>query len=80
MELEVKIAGVQMEPTILSKQKNIERWSPNQLRKRAATEIRSKLDVEYAASILGHSSSIVTADHYAAHDRQRAVEAARKLG
>jgi integrase len=55
-------------------------WSPNQLRKAAATEVRSKLDVEHAASLLGHSSATVTGEHYAAHDRQRAIDAARLLG
>ena len=58
----------------------IERWSPYQLRKSAATAIRAALDVEHAASILGHSSSIVTQDHYAAADQKRAVDAARRLG
>jgi integrase len=58
----------------------LENWSPNQLRKAAATEVRSKLDVEHAASLLGHSSATVTGDHYAAHDKQRAIEAAKLLG
>jgi len=58
----------------------LERWSPHQIRKMAATEIRKKLDVESAASVLGHSSSVVTQDHYAAADRERAIEAARLLG
>ena len=61
-------------------QHGIEKWAPNQLRKAAATEIRSKLDVEHAASVLGHSSSVVTAQHYAEACRERAIEAARKLG
>lgn len=55
-------------------------WSPNQLRKAAATAIRSALDVEFAAAVLGHSSATVTGDHYAAHSRERAIEAAKKLG
>lgn len=59
---------------------DLSQWSPNQLRKAAATEVRSKLDVEHAASLLGHSSATVTGDHYAAHDRQRAIEAAKLLG
>jgi integrase len=59
---------------------DIPQWSPNQLRKAAATEIRSKSDVEHSASFLGHSSSIVTGDHYAANDRQRGIEAAKLLG
>ena len=56
------------------------KWSPNQLRKAAATEIRGKLDVEHAASLLGHSSSKVTGDHYASANQQRAIEAAKLLG
>jgi len=56
------------------------KWSPNQLRKATATSIRAKLDVESAASVLGHSSPTVTGEHYAARDRQRAIEAARLLG
>ena len=55
-------------------------WSPVQLRKRCATDIRAALDVEAAAAVLGHSSSIVTQDHYAAQSRERAVAAVRKLG
>jgi len=58
----------------------IPRWSPHQLRKAAATKIRSALDVESAASVLGHSSSVVTQQHYAAADRARAIEAAKVLG
>jgi integrase len=57
-----------------------EKWAPHQLRKAAATEVRNKLDVEHAASLLGHSSATVTGDHYAAHDRQRGLDAARLLG
>jgi integrase len=56
------------------------KWSPNQIRKAAATSIRAVLDVEHAASILGHSSATVTGDHYAAADRRRAIEAAKLLG
>lgn len=55
-------------------------WSPNQLRKACATEVRRQLDVEAAASLLGHSSSQVTANHYAGLDQRRAIDAARLLG
>ncbi len=55
-------------------------WSPQQIRKTAATEIRRQLDVESAASVLGHSSSIVTQEHYALADRERAIDAAKLLG
>jgi len=56
------------------------KWSPQQLRKAAATDIRKTLDVEHAASILGHSSATVTGEHYAAADKRRALEAAKLLG
>lgn len=55
-------------------------WSPQQIRKAAATEIRKQLDVESAASVLGHSSSVVTQEHYASADQQRALNAAKLLG
>lgn len=53
--------------------------SPQQLRKAAATEARRSLDVEHAASLLGHSSSVVTQDHYAAADRQRRIDPVKTL-
>jgi len=62
------------------KRHNLKQWSPNQLRKAAATAVRKHLDVESAASLLGHSSSVVTQQHYAAADQQRAIEAAKMLG
>ena len=62
------------------KQNGLKQWSPNQLRKAAATDVRKHLDVESAASLLGHSSSVVTQQHYAAADQQRAIEAAKLLG
>jgi len=58
----------------------IERWTLYQLRKSAASSIRSALDVEHAASVLGHSSSVVTQDHYARASESRAISAAKKLG
>jgi integrase len=59
---------------------NIPRWSPYQLRKSAATAVRAELDVEAAAALLGHSSSQVTQDHYAALVESRAIAAAKLLG
>ena len=59
---------------------NLPTWSPQQVRKTTATEIRRQLDVESAASVLGHSSSIVTQEHYASADQRRAIEAAKRLG
>lgn len=55
-------------------------WSPNQLRKRCATDVRAAIDVEASAALLGHASSVVTADHYAAVTRERALAAAKLLG
>jgi integrase len=56
------------------------RWSPNQLRKAAAQEIRNKADVETSAALMGHSSSVVTQNHYAFADAQRAIQWAKKFG
>ena len=56
------------------------KWSPNQLRKAAATSIRDTFDVESAAAVLGHSSSTVTGEHYAALSERRAKDAAMTLG
>ncbi len=56
------------------------KWAPNQIRKAAATSIRAALDVEHAAAVLGHSSSVVTGEHYAAANRERAIEAVKLLG
>lgn len=55
------------------------RWSPNQLRHAAATEIRRKAGIEAAQVILGHSEITVT-QIYAERDRELAIETVRKLG
>jgi len=69
---EAKEAGC--EPILLPK------WSPNQLRKAAAKAVRDQEDVETAAAVLGHSSSVVTQDHYATASAERAVDWARQFG
>lgn len=55
------------------------RWSPNQLRHTAATEIRSEFGLEAAQVVLGHSAADVT-QVYAERDLAKGVEVARKIG
>lgn len=55
-------------------------WSPNQLRKRKAEELRKHVDLETAQSVLGHSSKSTTERYYARLDISRAVEAAVAFG
>jgi integrase len=55
------------------------RWSPNQLRHSAATEIRRRFGLEAAQVVLGHSSMEVT-QVYAERDLRRAYEVAREIG
>lgn len=55
------------------------RWSPNQLRHSAATQIRSQFGLEAAQVTLGHSNANIT-QVYAERDLEKAVEVARKIG
>jgi integrase len=55
------------------------RWSPNQLRHAAATDIRKKFGLDAAQVILGHSELGVT-QVYAEQDHDKAVEVARLIG
>lgn len=55
------------------------RWSPNQLRHTAATEIRSKFGLEAAQVTLGHSNANVT-QIYAERDLTKAAEIMRQVG
>lgn len=55
------------------------RWSPNQLRHSAGTEIRKRFGLEAAQVILGHASADVT-QVYAERDLQKAVEIMREVG
>jgi integrase len=55
------------------------RWSPNQLRHTAATEIRSQFGLEASQIILGHSNADVT-QVYAARDLAKGIEVARMIG
>jgi integrase len=53
-------------------------WSPNQLRHAFGTEVRKKIGIEAAASLLGHSDISVTMN-YAKLTRETAIEALRRL-
>lgn len=55
------------------------RWSPNQLRHSAATEIRKKYGLEAAATVLGHAKADVT-QIYAERDYGLAANMARQIG
>lgn len=55
-------------------------WSPNQLRKAAATEIEDHADLDTARATLGHASAATTKRHYAKGDVKKAAAAARRLG
>jgi integrase len=55
------------------------RWSPNQIRHAAATEIRRAYGLEAAQVLLGHSSADVT-QVYAERDLARALEVAELIG
>jgi len=55
------------------------RWSPNQLRHTAATEIRREFGLEAAQVILGHSQANVT-QVYAERDMAKGLEVARRIG
>ncbi|MDB4372439.1 site-specific integrase [Mariniblastus sp.] len=55
-------------------------WSPNQLRKAAATRARSEMGLETAQIICGHSSKTTTEQHYAEQNIELAVKYAAKFG
>jgi integrase len=57
----------------------VEKWSPNQLRHTAATEIRSKFGLEGAQIVLGHASADVT-QVYAERDEKLGTRIAREIG
>ena len=63
----------------LSKWQSEHRWSPNQLRHAAATEIRREFGLEAAQVILGHSQANVT-QVYAERDLAKGLEVARQIG
>lgn len=57
----------------------VPRWSPQDLRKTAAQEIREEFGLEVAAAVLGHSVE-VNQRHYSTHSRKAALEVVKKLG
>jgi integrase len=57
----------------------VDRWSPNQLRHTAATQIRREFGLEAAQVILGHSKADVT-QVYAERDLAKGAEVARRIG
>ncbi len=63
----------------LAKWQSDQRWSPNQLRHAAATEIRKKFGLEAAQVILGHAAADVT-QVYAERDADKAREVVRQIG
>ena len=63
----------------LSQWQTKHRWSPNQLRHTAATEIRRDFGLEAAQIILGHSAADVT-QVYAERDLAKGIEVAKRIG
>jgi integrase len=59
--------------------RTLQRWSPNQLRHLAATEIRARYGLEAAQTVLGHSRADVT-QVYAERDLARAHDVMREIG
>ncbi len=63
----------------LRKWQSSHRWSPNQLRHTAATEVRREFGLEAAQVILGHSQANVT-QIYAERDLELGLKVAAKIG
>ena len=57
----------------------IPRWSPNQLRHSAATEIRRDFGLDAAQVVLGHASASTT-EIYAETDKELAAKVAKERG
>ncbi|MEZ6128957.1 MAG: site-specific integrase [Planctomycetaceae bacterium] len=57
----------------------ISKWSPNQIRHTAGTEVRRKRGLEAAQTVLGHASADVT-QIYAERDMELAASVAMELG
>ena len=56
------------------------RWSPNQLRHAAATQVRKLAGLETARAVLGHSTSAVTEQYYAEVDLEKAASVIQRIG
>ncbi|TWU23838.1 tyrosine-type recombinase/integrase [Bythopirellula polymerisocia] len=63
----------------VKKWQSFQRWSPNQLRHSAATEVRREFGLEAAQIILGHSQANVT-EVYAERDLAVGLRVAAKIG
>jgi len=57
----------------------IERWTPNQLRHSALTEVERMMGMEAASAVAGHSN-LSTTQIYVERDKNRSREAARRMG
>ena len=75
----MRLAFTDEQRTLLKKWQSEHRWSPNQLRHAAATEIRREFGLEAAQVILGHSQANVT-QVYAERDIAKGLEVARLIG
>lgn len=58
----------------------LEHWHPHQLRHAAGTRFRAEAGLEAARVLLGHSSPVVTEQHYAEVDRVKASQLMARLG
>ncbi len=56
------------------------KWHPHQLRHAAGTRFRAEAGLEAARVLLGHSSPVVTEQHYAEVDRLKARELMAAMG
>jgi integrase len=61
------------------KRAGVPRWTPNQLRHTAGTEIRNKFRLEYAQVVLGHANARTT-EIYAKVCFDKAAQVAREIG
>lgn len=74
--------GKQSYPKVIRKTckaKGIPHWSPRQLRKTKASQVRADHDLDTARVALGHSEARTT-EIYASEDMRRAIELAREEG
>ena len=70
---------VAADPTKVTAWQSEHRWSPNQLRHSAATDVRRRYGLEAAQVLLGHSSADVT-QVYAERDYALAARVAKEVG
>jgi len=70
---------ISVDPEAAKAWRDEHRWAPNRLRHSYGTRVRKTFGLDAARAALGHSDANVTLD-YAELDRQKAAEAAKKLG